>query len=337
MLPPSRRTSASLWPVLLGVAVCGVLAACSAVAMLERATARTLYVVAPENAEATAARRDGDAPLLVGSWNMLYLGPSAQTPEEPRSPEQVAGYVADSRVAILAVQEIGQSPDLEPRRNAFLDRMLPALDEKTGGDWTYVLGSPQYSVNSMCGILWDRSRIDALTPEGIDLHPADAGSTSAHGMVMWDSLPLAVHFSHGPGRTDFSVVVVHLQSDLGGPLAPRHRELEAKGLATELERLRRTLGDDDVICVGDFNAGDSGAACLEPLLALGLVDLNAADVGTFVHGLPYDRIFVPADQDEFTRSFYVAIRSDTDAGEFEAQYSDHHLIATAVLVGTDDD
>jgi endonuclease/exonuclease/phosphatase family metal-dependent hydrolase len=291
----------------------------------------------------------GGRKLRIGSWNMLYLGPSEKTPQEKRDPRALAEYVRLSGASVLALQEIGVQSDGADPRSSTLDALFDDLRSRGGGDWTYVLyGDVEKDANQFVGLAWDRRVVrmvekpvpleveERLPPSVIPFVPAPFGSDVPMRR------PFAVKLATAEG-TDLVFVPVHLAARVETWFfedATAHREVEAEIIAEALGRLVGRLHDRDVVVLGDFNVERATEEVSDALLERGWRDLNCAGIETYKWGLPLDRMFVPNDQPEFgvSPNFWRVVPPDVASWkEFEERYSDHLMVVADVLVGADDD
>jgi endonuclease/exonuclease/phosphatase family metal-dependent hydrolase len=294
-----------------------------------------------------AAPLAGGRCARIGTWNMHYLGPSEETPEETRDPARLAEYVRRGGASVLAMQEIGATDTPEGPRNATLDAIFRRLDETTGADWTYVLFGAE-DRDQFVGLAWDRR----VWSQVGDARPLDVegDAPGLFGFIplpivtkLWPRPPHAVKLSAGPGLTDVVFVPVHLLSRVELWFfedATAHRTAEATALAEALLVVRDELRDRDVVVPGDFNIEFATDHFTDALLEHGWRDLNCANLGTHHLDMPLDRIFVPDDQPEFglVRNFARVVPPEaTSWMDFVSRWSDHQMVVADVLIGPDDD
>jgi len=91
------------------------------------------------------------------------------------------------------------------------------------------------------------------------------------------------------------------------------------------------------VILGDTNFLRGYKKAAEVITEYGFDDLNESETGTFVGGRsPFDRIFIPFDQQEFKYSRqYIMVSANPD--DHDRWLSDHYLIKTVVKIRTDDD
>jgi endonuclease/exonuclease/phosphatase family metal-dependent hydrolase len=273
--------------------------------------------------------------IRIGSWNMGWLGPSNHTPAERRSPQDLAEYIARSGAAVIALQEVGETPG-SPRRNATLNNVAQVLADQGGADWDYLLFPTQLRDQSGCtGVMWNKRLVSLVgRPYAIPVRKGEKGLDEA---LIWERLPHAVKFS--TGKSDFVIVPIHTKSSRIADPDSSHRVHEIRLLAMELDGVRRHFDDRDLILAGDFNTGGSGETTVMILLKQGFKDINSNDELTYISGAPFDRVFVPKDQPEFARA--TQIRRVSSPGmsldQFRRRLSDHYLITFDVRASGDDD
>jgi endonuclease/exonuclease/phosphatase family metal-dependent hydrolase len=287
--------------------------------------------------------------LRIGSWNMHYLGPSEETPDERRDPRDLAAYIRAGGASVLALQEIGvASPD--DARSATLDRVFDLL-RADGADWTYRLYGDAEDPSQCVGLAWDRRVVTSVARVAFPLEQRTPGLLDP--IVEGVGLPLepdprsrrafAVKLSGGPGSTDLVLLPVHLTARVETSLfqdATAKREAQAEALAERLGSVMEALRDRDLVVLGDFNTEFGTEGVSEELLDRGWRDLNCSDVTTYLDGpFPLDRVFVPRDQPEFAMDPDFALVSPVgmDTEEFHERCSDHFMVVADVLVTRDDD
>ena len=161
-------------------------------------------------------------------------------------------------------------------------------------------------------------------------------SHSKDGYSLWDRAPHAIQFKYRQ-KTDFVVVPLHMKSNFGGASrAKRVRKREAKTLVSKLPALADSLGELDIVLIGDTNCLNSAEPALSVIADAGFEDLNEADTGTFISGAPFDRVFIPQDRKvfQFSRQYVVVSANPADHDKY---LSDHYLIKTVLKIRTDDD
>ena len=287
-----------------------------------------------------------DRKLRIGTWNMHYLGPSEQTPDERRDLGRLAEYIRLSGVSVLALQEIGVCSAGEAT-NPTLDEIFLRLGDLTGGDWTYVLFESE-DPTALVGLAWNRKvwkQVGRARPVN-----AVGDAPGLFGFIplplaskLWPRPPFAVELSAGDGLTDVVFVPVHLATRFELYFfedGTAHRTAESASLAKALPDVMDEFHDKDVVVLGDFNIELATEGATEALLDGGWRDLNCADYGTHHLDLPLDRIFVPDDQPEFglPGNFFRVIPPEAKSWlDFTDRWSDHLLVVCDVLIGRDDD
>jgi hypothetical protein len=302
----------------------------------------------------TGQGKGAPSTLRLGSWNIEHLGdPGARRGPGTgvrQAPQDLAKYIRYARVDALAVQEIA-ADDPAPtgfpkkyRTNSILTRTFNELNRTPGNGWKHVLFPKARAADTSqwTGIAWKSAKLRAV---GEPFQVPVSHARSARGSNLWDRNLHAVHFSAGPGKTDFLALVVHLKASTTGDFSA-HRHEEMKELVARLPLLQKPFpGEKDLVILGDTNmehgAKEPGVAALEKA---GFRDLNRQDADTHTaKGIqPFDRIFVPGKQPEFTaRSQEVLAefqkKERLSFAEFRKRFSDHYIVVTEIRVLADDD
>jgi len=299
-----------------------------------------------------------DATIRVGAWNIENLGTRGadSSSAADQAPADLAGYMVDSGVAVLVLEEIHDNeqessdhPGAEPWENDILDATLEILRQRTGDQWAYLLTAPAASNErqQMTGVAWNTAKAKMVARKIVNVAGGQIG-----GANIWARRPEAFHFSVGIGKTDFIVVPLHMKSNSDGESIGRNaRAEEAKQLAAALPSVQANLGgEQDIILLGDTNMkkGETTASTHWGTL---FKDLNADGRFTYIKPFgnepfpPFDRIFVPIGQSEFTEAEqrihgpYGNNANDqkTWRREHLRKRSDHLLIWMEVKVMQDDD
>lgn len=293
---------------------------------------------------APASRR-----VRIGSWNIEWLGKpeerSGRAAGVAQRPEDLAAYILFARVSAIALQEIVADASGDSPRSSALDAALSALEREGGGNWEYLLFESRREGDQRTGVAWDRSvwqREDAGGRDGSGWRVPIREGRSASGSGLWNRPPHAVKLSAGAGLSDVVLIPLHMKSDFDGSFA-EHRLQEARALLAALDVIERTMGDEDVVLLGDTNitSGDEGA--LRAIAGAGFIDLNASSARTHWRGGSMDRIFTPAGQREFEGArFEVAFDSYLRERawrpeEFKQRLSDHAMVIMEFEVTKDDD
>ncbi len=283
--------------------------------------------------------------LRIGSLNMEWLGQPEQrkTPYNvPQDPAAIADYLIASRVDMLAMQEVSDTDGLPSQRsNSILDRTFAIMRERGAGDWSYVLTPKLVPADKTqhVGIAWNQRRVAATQPptKVTVEHRKYPHPTRDRPLSSWVRQPYAMKFTTGRGGTDFVMIVLHLKSNIEGPMTETMRRDEATTLMQQLIAVREQYNDGDVILLGDTNCLSAQEPAAQIFARNGFRDLNAADLRTYFSGAPFDRIFVPQSQPEFARSVQTVFRPETGLQEYRTRISDHFLVFTDVSVTQDDD
>ncbi|TWT38553.1 lamin tail domain-containing protein [Blastopirellula retiformator] len=299
---------------------------------------RTCSLLIALNLFCTSACNSASAEILqVGSWNIEWLGKPEMRKQDPQKPADLAAEINSSGVDILALQEISDTDPAHDRvGNQTLDQVVAILNKKQGNDWKYELFPKRdpYAEDQLTGVAWNEARVHrvggAMRIEPVDL--------LGDNYYTWDRQPHAVKFSAGEGKTDFVLVPLHMKSNYGGASREmaKHRAAEASALVVELPKIKAAFGDDDIVLIGDSNMLSAQEPGAKKFAQAGFRDLNAADQNTHVNNAPFDRIFVPKDQQEFANSRQAVLVAN-NRREFEQKLSDHYLVSTQIVIGADDD
>lgn len=291
--------------------------------------------------------------LRIGSWNIEHLGePGARRGSGMgilQKPADLAHYIRSSKVDVLALQEITADAPAPPgfprhfRTSSILKKVFAELDRTTGNDWQHVLFPKMRAADSSqwTGVAWKNARVK---PVGSVFQVPLAHDKSTQGYNRWDRNLHALKFSAGPGKTDFVVLVVHLKANAQNVLA-QHRAEEIADFVKALPALRKAFPDEgDWVLLGDTNITGADEPAVAALVQAGFRDLNKDDRDTHTaKGVqPFDRIFVPQKQPEFSRSTLEVLSAfqkleKLSFADYRARYSDHYMIATTIQIMADDD
>ncbi len=304
---------------------------------------------------AQAPERPRPATLRIGAWNIEWLGYPDRRKGPEQSAEQIARYLLENRVDLLAVEEVSFNDGTEAApRNKTLTAALAWIKEKTGQEWRHVLfpklpgGEPDFEKHQWTGVVWNTTRVQ-LVGEPFKIPVRRAGAFKE----IWARWPHAVKFSTGPGKTDLVLIPLHMKSNRGGVgVTSAQRDEEAKALVRSLGAVANQFSDDDIVLLGDSNVKKATEKAHGRLTAAGLRDLNADDAPTWIadaqfSAAPFDRIFVPDDQPEFRTAPFTVARSaeflkntrypGTIEEKFRHYLSDHWMVVADVTITDDDD
>ena len=295
---------------------------------------------APRQAALTSPRS-----LRLGSLNLEWLGQPERRRRPyhvPQDPAAMADYLIASRVDVLALQEISDTDGVNGRRtNHLLDRTFALMRQRGAGDWAYVLTAKlaPSDTTQQTGVAWNRARVMPVgPPTRVNVaHPKYPHPREDRMLSSWVRQPYAMKFSTGAGRTDFVLIVLHMKSNIEGPLTETIRRDEAASLIAQLPAVQEKHADRDVVLLGDTNFLSAREPAAQVFATSGFRDLNAADLRTYFSGAPFDRIFVPEAQPEFALSAQKVLRPDTGLQDYRTRISDHFLVFTDVSVRVDDD
>lgn len=298
-----------------------------------------------------------NATIRLGSWNIEHLGSPAfrakPNQDKAQHPKDLAAYIRHARVDILSLQEITADAEAPPgtaaglKTSKTLTETLQILNMNPGNEWKHLLfpKQPPEATSALkfeqqwVGVMWNAAKV---SPVG-EVFRVPVSNKSADGGRLWDRNVYAIKFSAGKGKTDFVVIPVHMKSNRGGA-QPKRRAEEAKELVKKLPELAKPFpAEGDFVVIGDTNALEGEVALVKELESAGLKDLNQ-NTDTYVSsGLqPFDRIFVPASQKEFTAATMEVVNDflqlhKLTPGQFRTRYSDHFIVVTTIQVLADDD
>jgi endonuclease/exonuclease/phosphatase family metal-dependent hydrolase len=297
----------------------------------------------------------------IGAWNIEWLGfPNMRGKpgkDVTQAPSDLANYIADAHLDVLALEEIGVDQDHAPWRSSPLDETLAELKKNHGQPWQYLLfpkadypkGTEDFITRGQhIGIAWRSDRAKLVG----EPFAVPVGKNETYGNKFWERRANAVKLSFGEGKTDLVFVPVHLKSnrnDANGDesFTQKQRVAEAKVFVANLKLLKDKFKDEDIVLLGDTNFladDDEGPRILTDA---GFVDLNESDRGTTAawgsgySSAPFDRIFVPTNQPEFKSSAQkihaTKHGTDDEIKDFKKRHSDHYLVSCVIEVGNDDD
>jgi len=282
--------------------------------------------------------------IVLGAWNIEWLGRpdmrSGPSKDVAQLPEDLARYIGDSGVDMLALEEICILPgqDLHPF-NPTLQSALHLLNQQPGQRWKVeYFPKKGEEPTQWTALAWNAARVQAVG--GPYRIPVELPASEFN---LWKRWPYAMKFTTTtPGHTDWVAVPIHMKSnrrDEPGDNPVRQRAQEGRALARQLPGLARQFGDRDLLVLGDTNVLKASEGALTALEARGLVNLNRADRPTTWKGrAPFDRIFVPGDQPEFAGCRQTIFKPEgMTAEEFKVKLSDHYMVTTRFRPTRDDD
>lgn len=298
----------------------------------------------------------------IGAWNIEWLGFPDKRGKPGKNVEQdpadLAKYIAEAKLDVLALEEIGVDKNSAPWRSKPLDKMMEELKSKHNQTWEYILfakadypeGTEDFITRGQhIGLAWRTDRAKLVG----EPYSIPVGKNETYGNKFWERRATAVKLSFGEGKSDVVFVPVHLKSNRNdsNPSDPlftqKHRQAEMKVFADHLKALQDKLHDQDIVLLGDTNILAPEDATSKILTDAGMIDLNQADEGTTAawgqgySSAPFDRIFVAANQPEFsgTKQMVHKTKNGTDAEikDFKKRFSDHYLVSCIIHVENDDD
>ena len=297
----------------------------------------------------------------IGAWNIEWLGfpekrgkPGKDVSQDP---VDLANYIAEANLDVLSLEEIGVDKSSAPWNSKPLDEILKNLKEKHSQSWQYILfGKADYPSDTEdfivrgqhIGLAWRTDRAKLVgEPFAIP-----TGFNDIYGIKFWERRANAVKLSFGEGKTDMVFVPVHLKSnrnDANGDatFTQKQRQAETQVFADKLQALKSHFQDQDIVLLGDTNILGPEEQTSKPLIDAGLIDLNQSNEGTTAvwgkgySSAPFDRIFIPANQPEFSKSQQKVHKTkngtDDEIKNFKKRFSDHYMISIAIEVAIDDD
>jgi endonuclease/exonuclease/phosphatase family metal-dependent hydrolase len=308
-----------------------------------------------------ASFSQADETIRVGAWNIEWLGfpdkRSSFGTKTPQKPSTVAKYIHDSKVDILALEEIGIESLEKPYKSKPLQAIVDALKKEYKQDWEYILfpktdypeDTEDFLVRGQhCGVAW---RTDKVSQVG-EVYALPIEKNEKFGQKFFERRANAVKFSLGSGKTDLVVIPVHLKSNRADDkekdpnFTAKQRQAELTSFVSHLQALKSHFKDEDIVLLGDTNIMKGETNTSEILVNAGFLDMNASDDGTTVAwgkskypSAPFDRVFVPRGQPEFKVKSQITHKPDDveKMKDHRRQLSDHYLVSVDVVVLSDDD
>jgi endonuclease/exonuclease/phosphatase family metal-dependent hydrolase len=304
---------------------------------------------------------DAEDKVRVGAWNIEWLGfPDKRSSfgrNTPQKPSTVAKYIHDSKVDILALEEIGIESLEKPYTSKPLQAVMEALKKEYKQDWEYILfpktdypeDTEDFLVRGQhCGVAW---RTDKVSQVG-EVYAIPIEKNETFGQKFFERRANAVKFSLGSSKTDLVVIPVHLKSNRTDDkekdpnYTAKQRQAELTSFVNKLETLKTHFKDEDIVLLGDTNIMTGETKTSGILINAGFMDLNQMEDGTTVAwgkskypSAPFDRVFVPKGQPEFKVKSQIT-HKPTDVEKMKdhrRQLSDHYLVSVDVAVMDDDD
>src|SRR5688572_1734109 len=180
--------------------------------------------------------------VKIGAWNIQHLGAPDKRPKTTgkvaQDPKDLAAYIKDSGVGVLALSEMYDTDNTDKKANSTLDEVCAILNGSGAKRWKYRLFANR-SVDDdsqLCGILWNES---LATPVGDPLRIALRLPQKYKGNT-WDRHPTAMKFSFGTGKTDIVLIPLHMKSNVstdGQQVTVATREREAMSLTQALSQV----------------------------------------------------------------------------------------------------
>ncbi|MEO1236395.1 MAG: hypothetical protein AAFX76_06355 [Planctomycetota bacterium] len=212
---------------------------------------------------------------------------------------------------VVLLQEV--AADAGWNRNRLLGEALDGLP----GRWKHVVFELDEIAPSRqrTGVAWRSDRVTLMNGPVGWRWPVAKGVVESTGDTAWRRTPHAMHFSAGPGLTDFLVINTHMRSNWGGDHQDQRTD-ETRELLAAMGTMRRMLdGERDIVVYGRlFEEHREASTGLYE--TRGFRDLNPDDKPTLMYsvrdpaardfsgGWANCRAFVPADQPEFAQSTF---------------------------------
>src|SRR5215212_1057373 len=295
-----------------------------------------------------AASLDAQTTIVIGSWNIEHLGRPSKRGGVGNGVAQdsrdIADYIRASGVDILALAEVTANDGTD--RNVTISAALQRIRQQTGQIWDHMLfpkfvGPLDERRHQRIGVAWNTSRVRRVSQVMRVNVPLTANIPGSNGSI-WARPPHAVKFSFGNGKTDIVVIPLHMKANTDPePIPVRKREAEARSLVAQLPAVRQAMRDSDIVLIGDTNFLRANEAAPQAFRTAGFRDFNAEDESTHLGGGPFDRVYVPANQPEFTNQDQLVFDTEfmqprnLSRPAFQRRFSDHFMIVARVRVLAD--
>jgi endonuclease/exonuclease/phosphatase family metal-dependent hydrolase len=224
---------------------------------------------------------------------------------------------------VIAVQEIRDSA------GTAIDTLAAAVDS-TGVDYEYVIGPREGRTSSkeQYAIFYNKATIEALP---------GAYTYNEGGVDTFEREPYIAIFRARTGGADFVLVDIHTK--------PEDATAEIQFLPTVIANAAATLGDADVICLGDFNAdgsyyNENNYTATFPSSTYNWLISNAEDTTVAASSNTYDRIVTTKSMTEDFAGRSGVFRFDSEFGLdaiATAAVSDHYPVWAEFAVDKDTD
>lgn len=215
------------------------------------------------------AQGQGADTIRVGSYNLAIFGQTKLGRPETLAvlAKIVEGY------DLLAVQEVGSNASMasDATCQAIMEAFVARINTDPGvGDYAFVRGN-QYA------FIYRQDRLELKF------------SGPYEGREAFTYLPLVALFQVKDRPLDFAALTIHTRPSLA--------KAEIPALARAMEEVAATLGEADVLCLGDFNAdgsyypeGQGPALAGFPPERYATLIPNEADTTVAADSLAYDRM-----------------------------------------------
>ncbi len=280
--------------------------------------------------------------LRIGSWNLEWFGgpPAMRSvhleggkrselpPRDEQDLAEMARFVRELGVAVLAVQEIGS------------EDALRKMAKQIGPKWNVVLGTTggfaEGKTLQAVGFCYDDARVDLLWAEEMLDFPREKD-----GLPIFHRVPVTACFKDRQTGLDFRAVVLHLKA---GDKADdkKKRAFEAQGIRDWLVTLQSSSDEDqDIVVLGDFNS-TYGTEVQQTLEASGVARYlpQLKSEPTIMHfDEPIDQIapsprFLEVQANSFDSHSEAAL---PDKAAWRKTHSDHYPVTVSLTNGGDDD
>ncbi len=272
--------------------------------------------------------------VRVGTWNMDYWEPHKLCGAKAKLPENMAEYIADANVDVLAMLEVSSSGTnkLGELTSASLDKVFSSLNKITSEEWKYRIFKNKTDFNLRVGIAWNEQKIEMVADYLVPVkHKVETPK-----MRLWVRPPHAIKFSVKNSSTEFIVIPIHHKSNREGDCSEK-RYFESCELARAIPKIKEVLKNDNIIITGRIFENHSEIGATKYINA-GLIDLNPDDKITAYNRMSLGRIYVSQGKPEFAkRNFDVLEKKWLDKNnlnyrDFRKLYSDYYLFSTDIII-----
>ena len=272
--------------------------------------------------------------VRVGTWNMDYWEPHKLYGTKAKLPENMAKYIADANVDILALLEVSSSGtnELGQLKSNSLDKVFSSLNKITSENWKYCVFTNMTDFNLHVGIAWNEQKIEMIADYLVPVKH----KLKQPRMRLWLRPPHAIKFSVKNNPTEFIVIPIHHKSNREGDCSQK-RYFESCELARAIPKIKEVLKNDNIIITGRIFENHSEIGATKYINA-GLVDINPNDKITAYNSMSLGRIYVSKDKPEFAKRNFDILgekwlnKNDLNYHEFKKLYSDYYLFSTDIII-----